>query len=100
VIDPAQGGARGPWSVILECPGMAPVLVSSHARQNRATEVMFAVAEQHKALRGTKVYVQSPDSADQLQRTQRGGVVRDQPSLPAIGEHVTVHVPTARRTRA
>lgn len=86
--------------MILERPGVAPVLVSTHPSEMRATEVMFAVAEQYKAQRGTRVYLRTPDSSDQLQVAQRGRVIRDQPTLPAVGEHVTVHVPVARRVRA
>jgi len=89
---------KGPWSVILERPGEAPQLVSTHVQHSRAASVVFAVAEQHKHLKGTRVYLQTPDSADSLQR-HSGGVIRDQPDLPRVGEDVTILVPTARRVR-
>lgn len=40
--------------------------------------------------------VQNADSRDQVQVSQTGVALRDQPDLPAYGEDVTVLAPTAR----
>ena len=83
------------WYVIREFPGRDPEEVASSANYDYASKLVFAVAESCRGYSGTKVYLMEADSADQLQRTRNGKIVRDQPHLPKVGENVTILVPTA-----
>lgn len=86
---------KGPFSVILEVPGQAPRVYATLRSHVGASALAWKVAEGYP---GAKVYLRSPGSSDQLQITSKGGVVRDQPGLPAFGQDVFVHVPTATAT--
>lgn len=86
---------RGKFNVILQLPGQAPSIVASGLSHTRASALVWMVAEAHRHIRRTRVYIQLPDSRDQLQVSQRGVVIRDQPDLPATGEHKVIHAPIA-----
>lgn len=85
------------WQVIRELPGGSPEMMYESPRYDRASEMVYRVAEQSAAARGTKVYLRESDSADQLQVSKGGVILRDQPHLPATGENVTVVVPEPAR---
>jgi hypothetical protein len=85
---------NGPYAVILETPKQAPELVWTTLSHKKAEDLRHEILRSFPPASGVKVYVRTADSADQLQVTRRGWVVRDQPSLPRRGEDVTVHVPT------
>jgi hypothetical protein len=87
------------WQVIRELPGGKPELMYETPRYDRATEMVYRVAEQSAAARGTKVYLRKPESTDQLQVSKGGVILRDQPHLPAYGENVTVVVPEPAKAR-
>ena len=87
---------KGPFSVILEVPGQKPVLVSTHLSEIKAGQIAVEVAKQHAHLKGTRVSLRSPDSADQLQVDRLGNAIRDQLHLHPVGENVVIAVPTAR----
>jgi hypothetical protein len=82
------------YSVILETPSQPPELIWTTPSHQKAEGLRHEILRSFPPGSGIKVYVRTADSADQLQVSQRGWVVRDQPHLPSIGEDVTVHVPT------
>ena len=83
------------YTVIVEhADGRILPLVSTLS-ERRALELAHAVMIDHGQASGVKVHVKTADSADQLQVTMRGRVLRDQPHLDATGEALTIHVPTA-----
>lgn len=85
---------NGPYAVILETPTQRPELVWTTPSHQKAEDLRHEILRTFPPGSGVKVYVRTADSADQLQVTQLGWVVRDQPHLPSRGEDVTVHVPT------
>lgn len=84
------------WHVVVEPPGMAPFVADVKMRHSDAVDLAKRVAWAFRSRKGTTVTVVDPESTDQLQLSRRGPV-RDQPSLPAIGQDLTVIVPTATR---
>lgn len=87
---------RGPFSVILEVPGQPPELVATLTSEIKAGEMAVQIAFRYKHIKGTRVSLRTPDSADQLQVTRNGTAVRDQLHLHPVGENVVIAVPTAR----
>lgn len=85
---------NGPYSVILETPRQPAELVWTTPSHKKAEHLRHEILRSFPPASGVKVYIRTADSHDQLQVTQRGWVVRDQPHLPSRGEDVTVHVPT------
>jgi hypothetical protein len=85
---------KGPFTVILETPAMPAEAIWTTPSEQKANDLRHEILRSFPPGSGVKVYVRTPDSADQLQVTRRGWVVRDQSHLPSIGEDVTVHVPT------
>lgn len=86
---------KGPFAVILETQKTRPEVIWTTPSEAKANDLRHEILKSFPPGSGVRVYVKTPDSADQLQVTQRGWVVRDQPHLPSVGEDVTVHVPTA-----
>jgi hypothetical protein len=84
------------FSVILEYPNGQRRVYSEHRVEAEAQAVAWRCAEGYHDR--AKVFVKSPGSGDQIQITAKGRVVRDQPDLPAVGEHKIVRVPIARMT--
>lgn len=88
--------------IIVEHPGETPQIVQTGIR-NHLDADMYALkwAERYAGRKGTRILVRSAAGAstDQLQVYAHGRkAVRDQPDLPALGENVTIHVPTAIAT--
>lgn len=81
----------GPWRVIVERRGAPREVILTTPSHQRA----LAVAKGVPRIPGTRVYLQRSDSADQLQVTKTGRVIRDQPHVASIGEAVVINVPTA-----
>lgn len=85
-----------PYEVILEPKGTEPQVVYTTPSEKRAIELAKEVMIANGPASGVKVHVRIADSADQLQVTQKGVAVRDQPHLDAVGEALTIHVPTVK----
>lgn len=86
------------WRVILEPPGGVVVVISSHRKQEDAAQKAAKLSKQYrfKGEDRPRVYLQKTDSADQLQTYAHGMKAhREQPSLPAWGQNVTILAPTA-----
>lgn len=86
---------KGPFSVILELPGKEPELVCTCRSEIQAGEIVMAVAKHYGHVKGTRVSLRTPNSGDQLQLTQKGQALRDQPKERAVGENIVIAVPTA-----
>ena len=87
---------RGPFSVILEVPGQPPELVATLTSEIRRARWLSRLRSGTERIKGTRVSLRTPDSADQLQVTRNGTAVRDQLHLHPVGENVVIAVPTAR----
>jgi hypothetical protein len=85
-----------PYDVILEPKVGEPVLLVTTTSELRAREEAERVMLAHGPASGVKVHVRVADSGDQLQVTRSGQALRDQPHLNAVGEALTIHVPTVK----
>lgn len=87
---------KGPFTVVLEVPGQAPRNYAVVRKYEEAVALAVQLDQAYRHRRG-KAFVRSPvgASSDQLQISSRGGVVRDQPELPAFGQDIIVKAQTA-----
>jgi hypothetical protein len=88
------------FRVVLEEPGrLEPLLLASTTNYSVALDWQRRAMFANRRV-GVKVSLVTHDSADQLQVTASGRVLRDQPNFDPVGEALTIHVPTAKARMA